>query len=170
MPSGNEERTIERDHFVPLSPIFKDGGIPEWHHNHSRKIYVDHLDMKCRILVLEASAVTVGIQLTLEPKGWLVEYEIKQSQLSSFKGTVWMTTGQLKSAFGLSDKYDVLFGKAVLADYGGTVAHQGKYLRYGDFLNIPGPGTGHDGDPNVSIDLSDEIKKAVAELVSGIKW
>lgn len=50
--------------------------------------------------------------------------------------------------------------------YRGTAAVQGKFLRQDRYLNIPGPGTGQDGDANVSIFVSDEIMKAVRDLLA----
>jgi hypothetical protein len=35
----------------------------------------------------------------------------------------------------------------------------GKFIRVGDFLNIPGPGTGMDGDANLSVHLNEWIRE-----------
>lgn len=42
---------------------------------------------------------------------------------------------------------------------------QGAFIRYGNFLNIPSPGTGHDGDPNISILIDGPIRRAVRQLL-----
>jgi hypothetical protein len=36
-------------------------------------------------------------------------------------------------------------------------------------LNIPTPGTDHDGDPNVSVELDMKMAQAVKEII-GVKW
>lgn len=50
--------------------------------------------------------------------------------------------------------------------YRGTTAVQGKYLRQGRYLNIPGPGIGRDGDANISVFVSDGIMKGVRDLLA----
>ncbi len=56
-------------------------------------------------------------------------------------------------------------GSWLVGRYGGNSAVQSKFIRWGNFLNIPCPGTGHDGDPNVSIYVTDEIREAVRKLL-----
>jgi hypothetical protein len=56
-------------------------------------------------------------------------------------------------------------GEWLLDRYGGDSAAQGFYIRWRNCLNIPCPGTGHDGDPNISVTLSDDIKEAVRQLL-----
>ena len=81
------------------------------------------------------------------------------------KGRAWFSEEDLKSAFGFSDKSGE-YGYWLIERYGADVASQGKYIRWRDHLNIPCPGIGNDGDPNVSIYLDDDIKNAVRELLS----
>lgn len=50
--------------------------------------------------------------------------------------------------------------------YGATTAVQGKFLRLEHYLNISGPGTGKDGDANVSMFVSDGILKSVRDLLA----
>lgn len=47
----------------------------------------------------------------------------------------------------------------------GAFASQKFFFRVGRFLNIPGPGIGHDGDPNISIELSDHLVEPVSQFV-----
>lgn len=65
-------------------------------------------------------------------------------------------------AFGLTDNFPPFQGldAELVARYSVTVARAGKFIRAGNFLNIPGPGTGLDGDSNLSIYLSDDVKDA----------
>ena len=74
-----------------------------------------------------------------------------------------MRGDRLRGAFGLSD--EVLEGSAWLVEsYTAQSAAQGKYIRLGKFLNIPCAGTGHDGDPNVSIVINPDMRDAVDRL------
>jgi hypothetical protein len=54
----------------------------------------------------------------------------------------------------------------MIEPFGGTVAKQRKFIRYHEFLNIPGPGSGYQGDPNVSIELYPETIAAVRNLLT----
>ena len=84
-----------------------------------------------------------------------------------------MSTKNLRCAFGLSDEEDYDGSRATflpwrntnIERYGGTCFYQGVFLRYEYFLNIPGPGTGNDGNPNISVELDDGIKNAVRQLL-----
>lgn len=43
---------------------------------------------------------------------------------------------------------------------------QGSFIRCGRWLNIPHPGTGSQGDPNISIFVSNEMRDAVEDYLS----
>lgn len=74
-------------------------------------------------------------------------------------------TETLQSAFGLSDT-SPYHGRPLIERFGGEAASQGEFIRWRDFLNIPGPGTGHDGDANISIRLSPQTDKAICQLIA----
>ena len=78
-----------------------------------------------------------------------------------------MTEEQLRVMFGLDNDF-VTPGHSqwLIKEYEADVAEQTLFIRKGNYLNIPCPGTAHDGDPNVSIELDDEIKEKVKELIS----
>lgn len=144
--------------------------VPRWHHSHSNKLSVigfNSVNYPVRkTLILKSNAVDVRIHPDASQKGWVVEYEIRHCPDSVTKGGVWMSENDLKTAFDLSDVCERRFGQKVLDTYGGDVAHQGMYIRYHEFLNIPGPGTGDDGDPNVSIYIDEMITASVILLLN----
>lgn len=70
---------------------------------------------------------------------------------------------ELLAAFGLSDWTDPSSDE-LIERFGGTSAVQGRFFRYENFLNIPCPGTGDNGDPNISIELDENIKEAIRRL------
>ena len=80
-------------------------------------------------------------------------------------GLAELSSINLRKAFRLDDTMDDKLSLWLIERYGGTVAAQGEFIRWGKYLNIPGPGTGHDGDANISIFVSDEIRDAVAQLL-----
>ncbi len=144
-------------------------GMPIWHHPHGTKLSVKGFDWENlsenKKLTLSSSAVEIRIHPDSRQNGWVVEYEIQHSPDSWIKGQVWMSASDLRTAFGLSNECDEMSGQAILNYHGGDVAKQGKYIRYGNYLNIPGPGTGHDGDANVSICIDVPIEMAVKVLL-----
>ena len=80
------------------------------------------------------------------------------------QGWLRLTTAELKGAFGLADYLPPEAASLILC-YGGTAAAPGKFLRYERWLNIPCPGTGADGDPNLSIEVSQEITAAITRAI-----
>jgi len=79
---------------------------------------------------------------------------------------VFMTREDINAAFGLSDECSDL-GQGMLDEWGGGVALPGSFIRHATYLNIPGPGTGHDGDANISVKLWEETKEGVVRLLNG---
>ena len=95
---------------------------------------------------------------------WYLEWVIIHSSQERVDGKVMMSTDALKSAFVFADTTS-RGSRWLIERYGGEVAEQGKFIRWKNFLNIPGPGTGQDGDPNISIFLDDVIKNSVFNLI-----
>lgn len=75
---------------------------------------------------------------------------------------------EFAEAFSLTDNFPPFQGldAELVARYSATVARGGKFIRAGNFLNVPGPGTGLDGDSNLSIYLSGDIKDAARGLLT----
>jgi len=141
-------------------------GMPSWFHPHGTKIKCigfDDASAPTRIMLLEANAVKIKIY-SYAGHGYIVEYTITQSPDSQNTGKVWMSKENLGAAFGFSDTCKAFSGQWLANEYGADVASQGKYIRYGKFLNIPGPGTGHDGDANVSILIDEIIQEYFTEI------
>lgn len=137
---------------------------PEWWNTHGTKMYFRPEESTNHRIVIRGSAARLRIRPSHADK-WNVEWEVIHAIDEKVNGNVVMDEDDLKSAFGLEDTSHWT-GSWVLNRFKGTCARQGSYIRYQNYLNIPGPGTGHDGDPNVSIDIDEEIKTAVAKLLS----
>ncbi len=151
------------------TPRLVQNNIPEWWHPHGTKMAVGSFDPANRVLTLESSAAVIIIQpakiLGPTKYDWHVLYRISYGSDTRFEGRVWMNAAELRAAFGLRCVCD--FGSRnqwLVDEYGADFAVQGKFIRWSDFLNIPGPGTGHDGDANVSIKVHTNIIHAVNRL------
>lgn len=124
-------------------------------------------DRNHRVVTLEGSTAAVAIYPTplgSRKPGWIVKVEVvHEGYTEPDSGARHFTDEELASAFGLSDYVDT--GLKFVGRYGAHAGKQGTYIRQGRYLNIPCPGTGGDGDPNVSICISDEIASAVKELL-----
>jgi hypothetical protein len=122
-------------------------------------------------LVLSDSRVEMTIN-RVENDKWKVEWQLVHAW-GDDTGCRAFDDQELASAFGISDRSDQ-YSDWMLQRFGGTCAHQGLFIRYNEFLCIPGPGTGHDGSPEVSMILYDgsgeggEIRQAVEQLLSRV--
>lgn len=140
-------------------------GGPSWWHAHGRKLGVKSYDLDQGV-ILEASAARLQIQPVADfPDAWLVIWRLKYSPSSWVEGRIEFLTEELEAAFGLSD-LSGRFGDWLIAVYGADSAQQGKFIRYQEFLNIPDPGTGHDGDPNISVEVDEIVQQAVRLVIS----
>lgn len=143
-------------------------GHPIWWHHHGAKMMLKHLDLTKRVLVLAGSSAKIRIERKRKDY-WLVCWSITHGVAHCrASGMSVFTTENLSAAFGLTDTRPIIGWQWLIDVYGGTCAAQFKFIRWEDFLNIPCPGTGHDGDPNISVELSEEIKDAVRQLIADI--
>ncbi len=120
-------------------------------------------------VVINGSAAEVKVrpyfQREWEKEWWIVEWQIKHSPYEYVQGSVVFDSALLEQAFGLSnDSHDL--GDEVLKLHGGTSAFPARFIRYGNYLNIPGPGSGHDGDPNVSIELTPVVQETIRRMLN----
>ena len=147
--------------------------FPVWCHHHGSKMFVELFDQQNRVLVISGSAAEVIIKKASsvypnypDVEGWFGDWEVVQCRPyeTGVRGRSQFSDEDLAAAFGLSDDSGK-FGDWLIDQFGADAAEQGKYIRWGNFLNIPCPGTGNDGDPNVSIHLDDEIQNAVRQLL-----
>ena len=158
-------------------------GSPIWWNKHGWKMRVRECytrpryssltkgdDTKPNHLMIKGDAATVTIDEDYLRPGYFIEWEIMRD--FSFKlqtgGRIHLSAWDLARAFGLNDTNDPegsWYWDWLVRDYGATTGLQGYYVRDRNYLNIPCPGTGRDGDPNVSIRLSKEIKEAVKSII-----
>lgn len=100
---------------------------------------------------------------------WSIVHDVlSEEHRCEVSGTVLLTHAQAVRAFHVTrgsvgsarrEVEDAVFASAYRADDGS----QGLFVRQGRYLNIPGPGTGMQGDPNISFYIDDDVKAAVTE-------
>lgn len=98
------------------------------------------------------------------PDTWVISWRISEGGTEFSSGARIFSGTELAAAFDLND-WTGDYRSFLFDKHGAHAAMQGKFIRIGKYLNIPGPGTGHDGDPNISIFVSPAIQGAVRELL-----
>ena len=141
---------------------------PVWWHHHGIKMVVQDFQKQNHMLVIGGSAAFVSIHLVQLSIGerWRVEWEVVYSRTERVRGYIFFTADELRAAFGLVTELKTNTADGTfLGRPGVDFAVQGKFARRGNYLNIPCTGTGHDGDPNVSIEVTEEMQLALRQLL-----
>lgn len=145
-------------------------GKPEWFHHHGFKMRVASFDAAKRNLIITGSAakLTVSQPDELGTDRWFVDWEVVQGPREKSSGRTVLATDQLSAAFGVTtpeiDEHEARH--FLFSQYGADAASQTNFIRWKEFLNVPCPGTGHDGDPNISIYLDIAMREAVKTLTA----
>ncbi len=141
-------------------------GVPYWWSSKGFKFSVKSFSKRSKKLILACSAGKIVISKSKDMEDyWNLSWEIVFCAGSKVNGNLFFRTEVLKAAFCLTNKtYE--YSDDLIKTFGGESAYQGHYIRWKNFLNIPCPGTGYQGDPNISIYVDEEIKKAVNELLT----
>ncbi len=146
---------------MPTAPA-PDDVRPAWFHRHGDKLAIEHFDHEKLELTLSSTAA----RLTITPHGkgqFLVRWRIINSKSESAEGVIVFSQDRLKAAFmqsiALPPEHTMF-----LANHDATDGVPGYFIRRGRFLNIPCPGTAYDGDPNLSIFVTDDIMEKVKAI------
>ena len=140
-------------------------GVPEWFHPCGSLMKLTDIDRLSWWIRFEAPNAVLVIQLEPSLQGFYLAWVLgSDEKIDAVKGRVLLTLSEMQSAFGFTDVCDTRF-VPLIKRFGGCCASQGRFIRWQNYLNIPCPGTGRDGDPNISIELTPEIKAAVQELL-----
>lgn len=145
---------------------------PNWWHHHGTKMHLQEVQNR-RLLIISGSVAKIIISpatdAALPENTWLLKWEVHHSRKEGVQGCVLFSTKNLRAAFSIPPTEPEPGHKWLYDQYGATSAIQGKYIRQGAHLTIPCPGTGHDGDPNISLELNDEICGAVTKLMAQLQ-
>lgn len=141
--------------------------MPEWWHKDGYEMEVERIDKDKNMILIVGMRTRVKIIPRSIPSGggWFVEWEKAKNLFEWIRGRILFTSDDLKAAFGLrgafgeSDDWLIKrFGPEVIAIHG-------EYIRQGNFLCIPCFGTGHNGDSNVSVFITEAIQDAIRKLL-----
>lgn len=142
---------------------------PEWWNPKGYEMILVDPDRTQTRLVIKGRAAVLFIRRRHLPlylaKQWVVNWKIHFSTMDRVSGQIAMDRLTLERAFGIENGTDEN-SKWLFERYKADSVRQGCFIRQGKFLNIPGPGTGVDGDINVSLCLGPEIKTAVKEFLN----
>ncbi len=94
---------------------------------------------------------------------WRVRWIIKHHGRDHIDGKYILDTEEMRAAFDLGETTIPKIHTAAdfARRYGADVGVSGKFIRKGVYLNIPCPGTGCEGDPNMSIKLTSYIQRPI---------
>ncbi|OGF82256.1 hypothetical protein A3B18_02845 [Candidatus Giovannonibacteria bacterium RIFCSPLOWO2_01_FULL_46_13] len=136
------------------------GWRPFWCHYFCYETVLELYDKETEIILISAAASLLVV--SREADEWLLEWEINQPPKIAH-GKIVLTKDELQRAFGLSF-HPGESGDELKKLFGGQSAEPGKYIRWENFLNVPCPGSGDHFDPNFSMMLDDEIRKAIHKI------
>lgn len=149
-------------------------GAPHWFHQRGLKVRLD-IEKSVRGLqvVISASAAILSIVQKWTSSDHsaptiLLSWEIHHSREEMTLGTRVVSEVDLRAMFDCAQSTDGSDPSTCYEwaqHYEGDVGRPGKFLRIKNYLNIPGPGIGRDGDPNISIEIDDEMRRAVCALI-----
>ena len=154
---GRERIQRTRDEIAP-------GDWPTWWNTHGFQMGVRELDTKRHKLVIKGTAASLTISPS-EYGNWYLDWEIKHSIETQVNGRIQLDKEGIEAAFRLSNSKGRWGGVDLAKRFGADSAEYGHYIRKEEYLNIPGPGIGFIGDPNISIHLDEDVKGAVADLL-----
>ncbi len=140
---------------------------PDWWHTHGTKMHLVHdRQNNTEEVIIKNNTAQLNIKHTGEDGlPWNIQWSIVRFIGENTIGNRIMNTETLLSAFGFDNKTSET-SAWLIHRFGGTCAEQGEFIRWRRFLNIPHPGTGHDGDPNISVELDTDIQQSILNLLS----
>lgn len=145
--------------------------LPDWWHVYGRKMQPREVDVENRRLRIVGSAATLIIELSaegFEAVPWRIRWEVRHANGTRAAGESRWSGAYLSAAFGLTNRLPLLSfeRQRFLERYGADVGEEGYFIRRGWYLNIPQPGTGHDGGSTISIEIDEAIRSAIRTLLS----
>ena len=145
---------------MPAAVARKPAVQPKWWHAGGNKLEVHEIVLEGTnpCVKLKSKKVTITITPDMRNKNhWKLKWSILHvGRASSIDGEVTLSDHEMQNAFLRA------------STQGKEISNSGYYCRLEDWLNIPNPGTGEDGDANVSIKVgegNDHISWAVARLM-----
>lgn len=135
--------------------------MPKWWNRNGAKMEVKHADD--RVVMLANSTASVSIRPVRDARGrraYHISTILRQLGRDKFRNDLTFPEEYLAAAFAVTDEF-----------HGANIpvirnqSRPGYFVRSGCHLNIPGRGSGRDGDPNASLLLEPEVREAVNQLM-----
>lgn len=139
---------------------------PDWWHSHGTKMDLNEQESTTDQIILNSKVARLVIAKINNPNDlpFNISWSIVRFRGEETNGNRKMDLDNFLAAFGF-DNRTPHGSEWLIQKYGGSCAEQGTFIRYDRFLNIPHPGTGNDGDPNISVLLNREIQQAIISLL-----
>ena len=152
---------------------------PKWFHPHGMKMDLGGTPI---YHTLGGDDVLIGSRRGGRPSPTVAQLQIRHSvtrgRLYKVSWRIMFTRGEnawgdlLLSGDELRQAFGILSSNSPIGDitemkerYDAESSIPGHFIRKGKFLNIPMPGTGMDGDPNISIFITEEMQEAIRNLL-----
>lgn len=144
--------------------------LPDWWHAHGRKMQPREVDLEKRRLRLAGSVATLCIDFVpegFEAVPWHIIWKVKHADGRAAEGEARWSDEYLSAAFGITRRLLLLSieQQRFLERYSADVGVEGIFIRRGWYLNIPQPGTRHDGGNAISIEIDEAIQKAILSVL-----
>ncbi|MDD4901716.1 MAG: hypothetical protein PHE24_01115 [Patescibacteria group bacterium] len=139
---------------------------PDWWHSHGDEMRITNFIRENGYLAIGGRAEQLTISKNFTENYYDVAWRVVHGPSEIVTGCRIMKKESLQNAFGLIEATIDNQSQWLINHYGGDAAEQAKFIRDHNYLCIPCPGTGRDGDPNISIKLNKKIKQAVAKLLA----
>jgi hypothetical protein len=140
---------------------------PNWFNPHGLKMSLGDYPI-CQVtheneVLVGSNVARLQIRPSMVNQGkYQVLWQINHGPGEFVQGQVQLTKGELEEAFELCPNPPRnVFAEHINVD----AAIQGHYVRKNRWLTIPAPGPGFDGDPNISIFVTDDLQDAVRKLI-----
>jgi len=141
---------------------------PAWWHPKGAFMRVHHVVSQPhkRELFIKGASDSFWLNITSQAGAatWYLQWQLYHEWAQQVTGKVRLATGELCLAFALQEL--PLEQDPLISRYRQWVCRPGCFFRLADFLNIPCRGTGQNGDPNMSLLLTPEIKTHLANLIA----
>ena len=165
-PTTPQHSAIDTKHAPQTKPELKH---PAWWNPMGRFIYRPYngrrgQDIDC--LTFTTGSAHLKIYKSKRKDQWKVRWLIFKKGAGHIEGQRIFTTTELEIAFSVPHADDL--GKEFrFKELPGVMvfAAQGLFFREGSFLNIPCPGSGWDGDPNISVQIYPEMINLIEEFI-----
>ena len=140
-------------------------GVPVWFNPGTEVARIQEGSDESRLVLVGDSGRVVIERPPDKDRFWLLRWSLSYTEpYAVFTGRLLIHELEMFSTFALQD-FRPNESHDLLREFGGSSAVVGVYIRWGRFLSIPGPGSGFLGDPNLSIRVTEGMRRHVQILL-----